>query len=163
MSQIEFKRGRDELDASRRDMRGLLIAAFVFSVFVNALMLTGPLYMLQVYDRVLGSRSEPTLWALTGLMAFMFVIMGVLDYTRGRIMARVGARMQERLDRRVFSAALRRMPGTPMALPFRPSGVMSSGAWLMLAGELWKKGSANVAVVSSSLTPTLRSLPSPSR
>ena len=119
MSQIEFKRGRDELDASRRDMRGLLIAAFVFSVFVNALMLTGPLYMLQVYDRVLGSRSEPTLWALTGLMAFMFVIMGVLDYTRGRIMARVGARMQERLDRRVFSAALRRMqqvPGDPVAL-----------------------------------------------
>ena len=119
MSQIEFKRGRDELDASRRDMRGLLIAAFVFSVFVNALMLTGPLYMLQVYDRVLGSRSAPTLWALTGLMAFMFLIMGVLDYTRGRIMARVGARMQERLDRRVFSAALRRMqqvPGDPLAL-----------------------------------------------
>jgi ATP-binding cassette subfamily C protein len=119
MSQIEFKRGRDELDASRRDMRGLLIAAFVFSVFVNALMLTGPLYMLQVYDRVLGSRSLPTLWALTGLMAFLFLVMGVLDYTRGRIMARVGARMQERLDRRVFSAALRRMqqvPGDPLAL-----------------------------------------------
>jgi ATP-binding cassette subfamily C protein len=119
MSQIEFKRGRDELDASRRDMRGLLVGAFVFSVFVNALMLTGPLYMLQVYDRVLGSRSEPTLWALTGLMAFLFLVMGVLDYTRGRIMARVGARMQERLDRRVFSAALRRMqqvPGDPLAL-----------------------------------------------
>jgi len=119
MSQIEFKRGLDELDASRRDMRGLLIAAFVFSVFVNALMLTGPLYMLQVYDRVLGSRSAPTLWALSGLMAFMFLVMGVLDYTRGRIMARVGARMQERLDRRVFSAALRRMqqvPGDPLGL-----------------------------------------------
>lgn len=119
MSQIEFKRGRDELDASRRDMRGLLIAAFVFSVFVNALMLTGPLYMLQVYDRVLGSRSAPTLWALSALMAFMFLVMGVLDYTRGRIMARVGARMQERLDRRVFSAALRRMqqvPGDTLAL-----------------------------------------------
>jgi ATP-binding cassette subfamily C protein len=100
-------------------MRGLLVGAFVFSVFVNALMLTGPLYMLQVYDRVLGSRSEPTLWALTGLMAFLFLVMGVLDYTRGRIMARVGARMQERLDRRVFSAALRRMqqvPGDPLAL-----------------------------------------------
>ncbi len=119
MSQNEFKRGRDELDASRRDMRGLLIAAFVFSVFVNILMLTGPLYMLQVYDRVLGSRSEPTLWALTALMAFLFLVMGILDYTRGRIMARIGARMQERLDRRVFAAALRRMqqvPGDPLAL-----------------------------------------------
>ena len=119
MSQNEFKRGRDELDASRRDMRGLLITAFVFSVFVNILMLTGPLYMLQVYDRVLGSRSLPTLWALTGLMAFLFLVMGILDYTRGRIMARIGARMQDRLDRRVFAAALRRMqlvPGDPLAL-----------------------------------------------
>ena len=119
MSQNEFKRGRDELDATRRDMRGLLLAAFFFSVFVNILMLTGPLYMLQVYDRVLGSRSEPTLWALTGLMAFLFLIMGILDYSRGRIMARVGARMQERLDRRVFAAALKRMqqaPGDPVAL-----------------------------------------------
>ncbi len=119
MSQTEFKRGRDELDATRRDMRGLLVAAFMFSVFVNILMLTGPLYMLQVYDRVLGSRSEPTLWALTGLMAFLFLVMGILDYSRGRIMARVGARMQERLDRRVFAAALKRMqqaPGDPLAL-----------------------------------------------
>ena len=119
MSQNEFKRGRDELDATRRDMRGLLFAAFFFSVFVNILMLTGPLYMLQVYDRVLGSRSEPTLWALTGLMAFLYLVMGILDYSRGRIMARVGARMQERLDRRVFAAALKRMqqvPGDPLAL-----------------------------------------------
>ena len=119
MSQAEFKRGRDEIDATRRDMRGLLVAAFMFSVFVNILMLTGPLYMLQVYDRVLGSGSQPTLWALTALMTFLFLIMGILDYSRGRIMARVGARMQERLDRRVFAAALKRMqqvPGDPLAL-----------------------------------------------
>ncbi len=119
MSQSDFKRGRDELRASRRDMRGLLFAAFLFSVFVNILMLTGPLYMLQVYDRVLGSRSEPTLWALTALMVALFIVMGVLDYARGRIMARIGARMQERLDRRVFAAALRRMqllPGDPLGL-----------------------------------------------
>ena len=118
MSQNDFKRGSDELNASRRDMRGLLMMAFVFSIFVNILMLTGPLYMLQVYDRVLGSQSVPTLWALTALMAFLFLIMGILDYTRGRIMARIGARMQERLDRRVFAAAMRRMqmvPGDPLA------------------------------------------------
>ncbi|MEI6098021.1 MAG: type I secretion system permease/ATPase [Alphaproteobacteria bacterium] len=119
MSQKEFKRGSDELDASRRDMRGLLLAAFIFSVFVNILMLTGPLYMLQVYDRVLGSQSMPTLWALTALMAFLFLVMGILDYSRGRVMARVGARMQERLDRRVFAAALKRMqqaPNDPLAM-----------------------------------------------
>ncbi|MBI1170328.1 type I secretion system permease/ATPase [bacterium] len=119
MAQMEFKRGRDELDATRRDMRGLLLAAFFFSVFVNILMLTGPLYMLQVYDRVLGSRSEPTLWALSALMAVLYLCMGIIDYARGRVMARIGARMQQRLDRRVFSAAIKRMgqaPGDPIAV-----------------------------------------------
>ena len=57
----EFQRGLNELRAARVEQNGLLVAAFIFSVFVNILMLTGPLYMLQVYDRVLGSRSEPTL------------------------------------------------------------------------------------------------------
>lgn len=118
MAPLEFKRGREELDAARRDMRGLLIAAFIFSVFVNLLMLTGPLYMLQVYDRVLGSRSVPTLVALSGLMAVMYAAMGILDYSRGRVMARIGARIQEKLDRRVFAAAIKRMslaPNDPVA------------------------------------------------
>ena len=91
MASIDFKRGRDELTAARRDLRGLLFAAFFFSIFVNLLMLTGPLYMLQVYDRVLGSRSEATLWALSALMAVMYLAMGLLDFARGRIMARIGA------------------------------------------------------------------------
>ncbi|MEZ5751015.1 MAG: hypothetical protein R3D60_03270 [Paracoccaceae bacterium] len=46
-----------ELRLARRAGGGLLGAAFLFSIFVNLLMLTGPLFMLQVYDRVLGSRS----------------------------------------------------------------------------------------------------------
>ena len=119
MSQREFKRGLDELVAARRDQRSLLWMAGIFSVFVNALMLTGPLYMLQVYDRVLGSRSEATLLALSVLVTFLFIAMGLLDHARGRIMARIGARMQERLDRRVFAAALKRMavlPNDPLAL-----------------------------------------------
>ena len=119
MAPLEFKRGREELDAARRDLRGLLVAAFVFSIFVNLLMLTGPLYMLQVYDRVLGARSEPTLWALSALMAVLYAAMGVLDYARGRVMSRIGARIQEKLDRRVFSAAIRRMslvPNDPLSM-----------------------------------------------
>ena len=119
MSNPETKRGRDELDATRSDQRMLLWAVFLFSVFVNLLMMTGPIYMLQVYDRVLGSRSVATLIALTGLIAFLFLTMGLLDHARGRVMARIGARIQERLDRRVFDAALRRMsvmPQDPAAL-----------------------------------------------
>ena len=71
------------------------------------LMLTGPLYMLNVYDRVLGSGSFETLLALTVLVAFLYGCMGVLDFVRGRIMGRVGARFQAQLDRRVFAAVLK--------------------------------------------------------
>ena len=100
--------GRDELRAARRESRGLYWAVGLFSFFANLLMLTGPLYMLQVYDRVLGSRSEETLLALTMLVAFLYGMMGLLDYARGRVMARVGARFQTRLDRRVFDAVIRK-------------------------------------------------------
>jgi ABC-type protease/lipase transport system fused ATPase/permease subunit len=90
------------LRAIRRESRMYYWAVAVFSFFVNLLMLTGPLYMLQVYDRVLGSRSEATLIALTLLVIFLYAMMGLLDFVRGRIMGRVGARFQARLDRRVF-------------------------------------------------------------
>ena len=61
--------GTAELVKARRKASGLLGSVFLFSVFVNLLMLTGPLFMLQVYDRVLGSRSEETLVALFVLVA----------------------------------------------------------------------------------------------
>ncbi|MFN7224483.1 MAG: type I secretion system permease/ATPase [Paracoccaceae bacterium] len=105
--------GRAELSGARRESRGLLVAAIVFSVFVNLLMLTGPLYMLQVYDRVLGSRSEATLVALSVLVIFLFLAMGLLDHARSRILARIGARLQARLDQRVFKAALARASAAP--------------------------------------------------
>jgi ATP-binding cassette subfamily C protein len=111
--------GRAELGRIQRDSRGLLVAAVVFSIFVNLLMLTGPLYMLQVYDRVLGSRSEATLVALSILVIFLFLAMGLLDHARARILARIGARLQAGLDRRVFEAALTRasvLPGDPLAM-----------------------------------------------
>ena len=108
-----------ELRLVQRETRGLLSAAIFFSIFVNLLMLTGPLYMLQVYDRVLGSRSEATLVALSILVIFLFFAMGLLDHARGRLLARIGARLQARLDRRVFEAASARASidsGDPLAL-----------------------------------------------
>ena len=105
--------GLAELAAARAASRQAVRIAFLFSALVNLLMLTAPLYMLQVYDRVLVSRSEETLIALSLLMAFLFLVMGVLDHARGRIMARVGARLQARLDPRVLSAAFRRLSTAP--------------------------------------------------
>ncbi|WP_296422753.1 type I secretion system permease/ATPase [Yoonia sp.] len=99
--------GSEELIAARRESRTLYWLVAIFSFFVNVLMLTGPLYMLNVYDRVLSSRSLETLIALSVLVGFLYGMMGVLDFVRGRVMGRVGARFQARLDRRVFGAVLR--------------------------------------------------------
>lgn len=115
MAQPRPAPGRDELIKTRQEFRPLFWAVGIFSFFANILMLTGPMYMLLVYDRVLGSRSEATLLALTLLVVFLFVMMGVLDVARGRIMARIGARFQNRLERRVYDASLRRAALDPNA------------------------------------------------
>ncbi len=105
--------GRQELRAARRESRGLYSFVAIFSFFSNLLMLVGPIYMLQVYDRVLGSNSLETLIALSFLVLFLYAIMGLLDYSRGRIMGRVAARFQSRLDRRVFEAVIRKSAVAP--------------------------------------------------
>ena len=100
--------GAPELRNARQAGSRLLSAVFLFSIFVNILMLTGPLFMLQVYDRVLGSRSEETLVALFLLVGILYGLMGVLDYARGRVLARFGARFQVELEARVFDAVMKR-------------------------------------------------------
>ena len=100
--------GRPELRQALASSRSLFVAVAIFSLLVNLLMLTGPLYMLQIYDRVLASRSEPTLLTLSLLVAALFLAMGLLDFARARVLARAGARFQALLDRRVFEAVLRR-------------------------------------------------------
>ncbi len=99
---------RNELRKVRNQGTTFLALAFLFSIFVNLLMLTGPLFMLQVYDRVLGSRAVETLTALFLLVVLLYILMAMLDFARGRIVARFGARFQSQLDERVFDATLRR-------------------------------------------------------
>ena len=113
LSKPESRAGQVELALARAQSRKALAAAVLFSIFVNLLMLTSPLYMLQVYDRVLVSRSQETLLALSLLATFLFLVMGVLDHARARVMARIGARLQARLDARVLSAAFRRLAVAP--------------------------------------------------
>ncbi|MEL6582350.1 MAG: type I secretion system permease/ATPase [Pseudomonadota bacterium] len=108
MAEQDNAKGRQELKAGMRKARHLFIWVGLFSFFANLLMLTGPIFMLQVYDRVLSSRSEATLVALFGLVIFLYAMMGFMDYARGRVLARVGARFQSLFDRRVFEAILRR-------------------------------------------------------
>ncbi|AGI66264.1 type I secretion system ATP binding protein [Octadecabacter antarcticus 307] len=105
-TRAEIRAGQEELLSVRKRSRPMYWFVAIFSSFVNALMLTGPLYMLNVYDRVLGSRSFETLVALSVLVGFMYLMMGILDYARGRIMGRVGAQFQVDLDERVFNASM---------------------------------------------------------
>lgn len=72
-------------------IRHAFVGVGLFSAIINLLALTGSLFMLQVYDRVLPSRSVPTLVALSVLTAALFTFYGMLDLLRGRVLVRVGA------------------------------------------------------------------------
>ncbi|NNE58719.1 MAG: type I secretion system permease/ATPase [Hellea sp.] len=97
----------------------------ILSFFVNLLMLTGPIYMLQIYDRVISSRSMSTLAALTVLMVVLYAFMGILDFLRSRLLVRIGNYVADQLEERTFqvwlkqgllgSAAVKRKPLTDLA------------------------------------------------
>ncbi len=86
-------------------VRGHFYAAFGFSLFINLLMIVPALYMLQVFDRAVGSGSQPTLLMLTLIMVALLAAMGALDWVRGQIMVRAGAAIDQLLGQRVFDAS----------------------------------------------------------
>ena len=91
-----------ELTATLARFRGAFLAVAGFSGLINILMLSGSLFMLQVYDRVLPSRSVPTLVALIILVAILYIFQGLLDAIRGRVLARIGSGLDERLSERTY-------------------------------------------------------------
>ena len=109
------KHSRGEIAAVLLASRAAFASTALFSCLVNILMLTGPLFMLQVYDRVLTSGSVPTLVALTGIVITLYAYYGFLEYLRARILVRIGRRVEEKLRDRVFDSmaehALRRTQG----------------------------------------------------
>ncbi len=89
-------------------LRKGFVAVALFSLFLNLLMLAGPLYMLQVYDRVLTSQNMDTLIALTLLLGGVFVVIACLDLMRMRILGRLAARFEMSVGAPVLGAAMRR-------------------------------------------------------
>ncbi|SDQ16287.1 type I secretion system permease/ATPase [Pseudovibrio sp. Tun.PSC04-5.I4] len=77
------------------------------SMLINLLMLTGPLFMLQVYDRVLSSSSVPTLVVLSVFVAVLYVFLGLLEGLRNRVLLRIGQRVDEQLSGLAFEASTR--------------------------------------------------------
>jgi len=94
----------DDIKGALKASKSGFYAAGFFSLFINLLMLTAPLYMLQVYDRVVASRSLETLLFLTLIMLFMFGVMGVLEWVRSRILVRISNQLDQYLSQRVYTA-----------------------------------------------------------
>jgi ATP-binding cassette subfamily C protein len=96
-----------DLAAALRDCRRAFLSVAVFSGMVNLLMLAGPLYMLQIYDRVLTSRSVPTLVALSVFLVGAYAFQGALDFIRARVVGRSAALLDQHLALRVHDAVVR--------------------------------------------------------
>src|ERR1700752_889563 len=98
---------RSELGEALRACRGAFIGVALMSCIINLLYLTGSIFMLEIYDRVLPSRSVPTLIGLIILAAGLYMAQGILDLIRGRILGRIGTALDEALNARVFDSVVR--------------------------------------------------------
>ena len=107
---------KSPVSSAWRALRPGFTAIGFFSLILNVLMLAGPLYMLQVYDRVLTSQNMDTLFALSILLGGVFVVTGLLDLIRMRILNRLGARFELTIGAPILQASIRRrVQGTSCA------------------------------------------------
>lgn len=95
---------KSEVKSALGTCRSAFFMIAAFSAFINLLMLVSPLYMMQVYDRVLHSRSEATLLMLTLITVWLLGAMALLEVIRSRILVRVGGRLDQQLSERILSA-----------------------------------------------------------
>jgi PrtD family type I secretion system ABC transporter len=101
--------------------RGAFIGVALMSGVINLLYLTGSFFMLEVYDRVLPSRSVPTLIAL-GVIAFvLYAFQGALDLIRGRIFVRIGTMLDNSLVSRIYDASIHLSVSQRKVDPLQPS------------------------------------------
>src|SRR5262245_7960550 len=110
-TQLPSPSAQSPLAAALSACRGAFIAIGLFSGVINVLLLTGSLFMLQVYDRVLPSRSVPTLVVLSVLVVGLYAFQGILEWIRGRLLTRIGRSLDEALSSRVYE--------TIVALPLK--------------------------------------------
>ena len=99
---------REASDRASSELRHALLPIGIFSAAVNVIMLTLPMYMLQIYDRVLTSRNVTTLIMLSLLVVVILAIGNYLNHARSRMSARLALRFQKRLGSTVFAAEIQR-------------------------------------------------------
>ena len=129
-----------ELKEALRASRQVFWHAGGFSLFVNILMLTGPLYMLQVYDRVLASQSIPTLLALTLLVLVLYGTLAILEWARSGLFSVAASRFEGTLIDRAAAYAMSLSladPGRATDRPIRDLRALRRFiAWFATAGAL---------------------------
>lgn len=101
------------LTLAYRKYRAILFATIVFSFFVNLLMFVGPLYMLQIYDRVLTSRNETTLVMLSSIALGLLLAYGLLEYIRSRMLVRTGLQFDDALAHPLFHRVVKLQTTSP--------------------------------------------------
>ena len=99
---------QNEIRQALAGHKRVFYAVGLFSAVINLLYLAPSLYMLQVYDRVLASRSETTLLVLSLLVVGVYLLMGLIDMVRSQVLVRVGNQLDLALSPRVFNAAFER-------------------------------------------------------
>ena len=92
--------------AALKTYRTILVATVTLSVAINLLMFVSPLYMLQVYDRVLQSRSVTTLLMITFVALAMLAVYAILEWLRSRILVRAGMRFDEMIAQALFNRVI---------------------------------------------------------
>ena len=95
---------KSELAIALGMCRSAFASAAAFSIFINMLVLVPSIYMLQIYDRVLSSRNETTLWVMTLVCVALIAVYAGLETVRSQILVRIGRRIDQLLGGRVFSA-----------------------------------------------------------
>src|SRR5215212_11963660 len=103
----ERQRAGAELRQALSRCRHAWIGVALMSGMINLLYLTGSFFMLEVYDRVLPSRSVPTLVGLLVIAAVLYFFQGSIDVVRGRVLSRIGASLDEAFRRRVYDVLTR--------------------------------------------------------
>src|SRR5262245_22023357 len=103
MKPVRFRTQVSELATALVQHRQAFIGIAVFTAAINLLQLTGSLFMLEVYDRVLPGRSVPTLVAISILALVMFSFQGLLDFVRGRVLVRIAGSLDQAMSHRVFN------------------------------------------------------------
>jgi ATP-binding cassette subfamily C protein len=98
---------RSEFGDALRACRAAFLGVGIMSCIINLLYLTGSIFMLEIYDRVLPSRSVPTLIGLIVLAGGLYIAQGVLDLIRGRVLGRIGTALDEALNARVFETVVK--------------------------------------------------------